>query len=99
MDWIGPGWYRIVGQAGTKLADEGRRGCSGGCLCATHIGGLMQGTHPDLKGQTVTRRINFYEGSSSGSDDFDIQVTNCEDYFVYNLKNVGRCYLGYCTQQ
>ena len=93
-DWQGDGFYKIEGDAGTKLSEN----CSGYKYgnCGTHLGGHLIGGHPELIGQTVVRNVKF-EGCVYNNS-IAIEVTNCGTFFVYHLKEVSRCALGYCTE-
>ena len=95
-DWQGEGFYRIEGGAGTKLSEN----CSSYKYgnCGTHLGFHLMGGHPATPGQTVDRKATNYGCIDSSNDDVYIQVTNCGTYFVYNLKELRRCDLGYCTE-
>ena len=98
-DWQGEGFYRIGGGAGTKL---GENNCSTSDYkygsCGTHLGFHLMGGHPATPGQTVDRKANYYCTGGAHNDEVTIQVTNCGTYFVYNLKELRRCQLGYCTE-
>ena len=106
-DWSGPGWYKVTGQAGTQLSEHSYRNAyyhgpnknSWDGTCSTHHGGVLQGGHPSTPGQTVSRTVCFREGSyCKASEKYEIEVTNCLTYYVYNLKTVNYCHLRYCTQ-
>ena len=101
LDWIGPNWYRVTGQAGTQLSEHSYKSMYG--MCSTHHGGWLVGGHPVLRSQTVTRTVCFYTSSvgsctGGGINRNEIEVTNCDNYFVYNLKTPPQCTLRYCTQ-
>ena len=89
-DWDGPGWYRVVGGAGTQISEHVITTRRDG-VCGTHVGGWITGGHPSIPGENVVRKIQKY-----GSHNVD--VTNCDGYMVYNLKGFGSCSYRYCTQ-
>ena len=98
-DWKGPGWYRVTGQAGSKLRT---RGTGVNKTCGTVWGGYLSSGEQELprsgEGE-VTRTVFFDGGSYSKHDPTDIKITNCNDeYFVYYLPNVSTCYSTYCTE-
>ena len=66
--------------------------------CGTHVGTWLKGGHPMNPGETVERSICFSKSCSETNSKMDIALTNCINYFVYNLTNVKYCYLRYCTQ-
>ena len=102
-DWNGPGWYRVVGQAGTQLSEKSyiynAQTVNGITMypCNTAAGGWLTGGHPRDLGDTVTRAVCF-KNDCYGSYKITIEVTKCNGYFVYNLKEVPYCSRGYCTQ-
>ena len=99
-DWVGASWYRIEGGAGTQLSENGYDWVSGtnSGTCGTHVGSHMVGGHPNLAGATEIRSIYFGLSSSYHSYNHDIEVTNCNGFFVYNLIGMTGCSLRYCTQ-
>ena len=99
-DWVGPGWYRVTGEAGTQLSThvyEFVWGSSNDGTCGTHFGSHIIGTHPDTTGQTITMKVCFLL-DCHGEKEHDIDVTNCGGYYVYNLKGMTGCSWRYCTQ-
>ena len=99
-DWSGPGWYRVMGGAGTQLSTHVFRNHKPG-YCKTNHGSWISGGHlqSTTPGQIVNRTIRF--DRSGFSDTFynhDISVTNCDRFFVYNLTGTGHCNFRYCTQ-
>ena len=55
-DWKGNGWYRITGEAGTKLGNSPANGRH----CGTHAAGWLSGEHPTVAEGEVDRRVNFF---------------------------------------
>ena len=95
-DWKGSSWYRIGGQAGTKLIEKGTGVTSS---CGAHAGGWLDGGHPTTEEGEVNRTVYFDSGSNSKTYPISINVTNCNSkYFVYYLPDIGSCHRGYCTQ-
>ena len=98
-DWSGPGWYRVMGGAGTQLSSNAFTNRSRG-YCQTSIGGWITGGNlqSTTVGQTVSRTIKFDRPGFEYTDyNHDISVTNCDGFFVYNLPGM-RCNFRYCTQ-
>ena len=96
-DFKGPGWYRIGGQAGTKIIEKGT-GEYGSC--GTAWGGWLSGGHPTPEEGEVSRTVYFDSGGSSGdkNNPTSVKVINCNSkYFVYYLPEPA-CYRSYCTQ-
>ena len=78
--WKGPGWYRIMEPAGTKIPEF-----PPAPGCGTTYAGWMNGNHPDKKGESVEREICFHYAGNICSFKTTITVTNCKEYYVYNL--------------
>ena len=98
-DWVGGSWYRIQGGAGTKLSEKVYdRNSENAGACGTYIGSHMIGGHPNLPGQSVTRSVHFGLKSNYHYNNHDIEVTNCNGFFVYKLVGMTNCYFRYCTQ-
>ena len=99
VDWKGAGWYRITGGAGTKLADF----VVAIQRCGTDASGWMSGGHPTVFQGEVTRTVNFnhvkgWTWHGHGVKwKIDIRVINCYTHYVYYLKDMPTCSLGYCT--
>merc|ERR1712008_555083 len=79
-DWSGPGWYRVMGGAGTQLSTHAfTNGTTG--YCKTYIGGWITGGHlqSTTAGQIVNRTIRFDRpGYDYTNRNHDISVTNCD---------------------
>ena len=96
LDWKGPGWYRVVGKAGTQLTTEGN---GEAWTCGTHVHGWLSGGHPSPGEGVVFRTVYFDDGNNDRRNPTNIKVVNCNDeYFVYYLPDVPGCNRGYCTQ-
>ena len=93
--WKGPGWYKFVDPAGTKIATSPPKWKH----CGTSATGWMDDSHPTEVGQTKTVRFcfNFFDSvtckwNSTG------EVTKCgEGEFVYKLPTVPICHSRYCA--
>ena len=59
-DWSGPGWYRVMGGAGTQLSTHAFTNGTLG-YCKTNRGGWITGGHlqSTTPGQIVNRTIKF----------------------------------------
>ena len=92
IDWDGAGWYRVTGQAGSQLSEhpyEWKSGSSNDGTCGTHYG--------TMPGETATREI-CYKLDCTHVFNHEIEVTNCNGYYVYKLPEVRSCAYRYCTQ-
>ena len=99
-DWSGPGWYRVMGGAGTQLSTHAFTNRTDG-YCKTAIGGWITGGHlqSTTPGQIVKGTIEFDRpGWNYTRDNHDISVTNCDGFFVYDLPGIDNCNKRYCTQ-
>ena len=88
-DWKGPGWYRITGEAGTKLVDSEVEDKH----CGTHATGWMDGGHPTVAEGEVNRTVNFNYVGNNAWNSRNIKVVNCNTHYVYYLIG-GTCSLG-----
>ena len=98
-DWSGPGWYRVIGGAGTQLSSHAFTDATYG-YCKTYLGVWITGGHlqSTTPGQIVNRTIKFDRpGLDYTGYNHDISVTNCDGFFVYDLPGMD-CNLRYCTQ-
>ena len=91
-DWQGPGYYRIISTAGSRLPESS----PGFEHCGTFYTGWLRGEHPQEiyveKNMSVCFDANiicFWEA--------DITVTNCDGFFVYLLPDTPDCRLRYCV--
>ena len=100
-DWSGPGWYRVIGGAGTQISTHAFTNRTDG-YCKTAIGGWITGGHlqSTTAGQTVKRTVKFDRPGwrTVTKHNHDISVTNCDGFFVYDLPGIDRCNFRYCTQ-
>merc|ERR1712156_42123 len=101
-DWVGSGWYRVTGQAGTSLSTHayqwGGPSASNDGTCGTRYGSHVTGTHPSTVGQTGTMRVCFELNCNTIGTEHDIDVTNCGSFYVYKLPGINYCSWRYCTQ-
>ena len=93
-DWKGPGWYRITGEAGTKIVDSPVDKDH----CGTDATGWLSGGHPTVAEGEVARTVNFNWGSNTASWSATVKVVNCNTHYVYYLVDTPNCHLGYCTK-
>ena len=90
----GAGWYRITGEAGTKLIDSPVDKNH----CGTHATGWLSGGHPTVDEGEVARTVNFNYNGNSALWSADVKVVNCNTHYVYYLVDTPTCSLGYCTE-
>ena len=94
-DWKGDGWYRITGEAGTKIFDSPVEKHH----CGTAASGWLSGGHPSPEEGLVTRTVCFVATDNDCLWEAHVDVLNCNDaYFVYYLVDTPTCNLGYCTE-
>ena len=86
-DWKGPGWYRMMAPAGSKIPEKPPPKYH----CGTRGPGWMNGVHPSQQGETQEREICFNDGFDTCWEETTITVINCKDYFVYNLPKIPGC--------
>ena len=92
-DWKGPGWYRLIGAAGTSIPEM----AYGANHCGTLYPGWMRGVHPSIPGDTVVAEVCFHGGVHGDCRyPVNIIVTNCGDYYLYELPETPYCDMRYC---
>ncbi|CAF1524231.1 unnamed protein product [Adineta ricciae] len=87
-------WIRFMGAAGTRLISSP----IGTQKCGTSITGWYTGSHPTILGENVTGRVCFEWLDGKCQYSKSIQITKCDDYFVYLLPRVPGCHMAYCTE-
>ena len=92
--WHGDDWYKFLPPAGTRIAEE----APGVGYCGTYRSGWMQGSHPTMLLETVTRTVCFQSSRNICQWSSEIKVRNCGQYFLYRLVDTSRCNLGYCAK-
>ena len=96
-DWQGPGWYRFGPTSrSSKIPEDDVYGNH----CNAAAAGWLNGTHPTVLGETVQREVCFHAGSHGGICTWStqIQILNCEEYFLYELVDVPYCSSRYCSE-
>ena len=88
--FLGPGWFRFQGDAGTKMPP----GCIPIQKCGTYITGWLNGNHHKEYEGAVTRQVCFHFNSCCEFS-HDIQVRNYRGYYVYYLRGT-ICNARYC---
>ena len=94
-DWKGSGWYRIMGEAGTKIIDDPVEDYH----CGTIGTGWLSGEHPLPSDGVVARKVCFKYNGIDCNWETNVDVVNCNNaFYVYYLEDVFGCYYGYCTE-
>ncbi|CAH3157496.1 unnamed protein product [Pocillopora meandrina] len=91
---LGPNWFRFQGAAGNKMAAT----CVPTYRCGTHATGWLNGVHPTVSEGIVTRQVCFNWSGGCCVWSINIQVRNCNGYFVYYISGtppVHPCHLRY----
>ena len=93
-DWHLPwGWYRFTSYTGGKIPEtivpEYR--------CGTHSPIWLNGNHPTNEGENVVRPACVHIFGQGCLISFDINITNCGDYFVYYLRPPFYCAVAFCA--
>jgi len=94
-DWQGPGNYRIMSSAGSRLPESS----PGYYHCGTHRSGWLRGEHPQDIYAEKNMTVCFDYGSNDCGREADITVTNCNGYYVYLLPDTPGCSARYCVTQ
>ncbi|XP_027055462.1 pancreatic secretory granule membrane major glycoprotein GP2-like [Pocillopora damicornis] len=91
-DEIEEAWYRFTGAAGSKMPGSP----SNEKICGTHAPGWLNGRHPSVAEGKVSREVCFNWVGKNCFFKANIEVRNCESFFVYKLVKTPDCNLRYC---
>ena len=86
------GWYRFVGAAGTKMPTTRVPPFR----CGTFWSGWLDGAHPTVDDDEVSRRVCFSDRSTGCKSLINILVKNCGSFFIYKLAQPPFCSSRYC---
>ena len=86
------GWYRFVGAAGTKMPTTRVPAYR----CGTVWSGWLDGAHPTVDDDEVSRKVCFSDRISGCRHSSTISVKNCGSFFIYNLAQRPICSSRYC---
>jgi hypothetical protein len=89
----GEGWYRFAGEGGSRMPVEPQVAYD----CGTDAPGWINGTHPAEWGATTTVNVCYHWSGADCNWDNDIRVTNCGQYYAYELAAPPTGCLAYCT--
>jgi hypothetical protein len=65
--------------------------------CGSKAAGWLNGQHPTSIGQSQDAEFCFHYGTNTCTKSAIGKVTNCGNFFVYNLPDTPDCSLRYCT--
>ena len=86
------GWYRFVGDAGTKMPTTRVPAYR----CGTNWSGWLDGAHPTVEDGEIQRKVCFSDRSQDCRHLAKIFVKNCGSYFIYKLFRSAVCPSRYC---
>ena len=91
-DWQGSSFYRFQSPAGIKIPEYYPQWG----MCSTYNPGWVNGTHPTKIG--IEKNVEIVFGTSYGgaSNPPSIGITNCGDFYAYNLPDTLSCSRAYC---
>ena len=99
VDWQGEAWYRVMGDAGTRIREGDRHGwCK--TTCSRY---LPSGSHPKTPGELVENVKVCYNCNNDicqySNTNNVVKIRHCGEYFVYYLKTTIKTDpLRYCTE-
>nr|XP_058970704.1 oncoprotein-induced transcript 3 protein-like [Pocillopora verrucosa] len=85
-------WYRFTGAAGSKMPESSPNKN----MCGTHAPGWLNGQHPSVAEGKVSRQVCFNWDGNSCKWQANIEVLNCDSFFIYKLVKPPTCQLRYC---
>ena len=89
---LGPGWFRFQGAAGNRMPTS----CPPMYRCNTASTGWLNGGHPTVADGKVTRQVCFHWKSNCCLHYTNIEVRNCDSFYVYYFSGTPHCSLRYC---
>ena len=105
IDWKGEAWYRVMGDAGTRIPENPYRITDWQSVpvydCGTFCPGyLPSGSHPKTPGQLVDNVKVCYFCNYQICNQFSnyIKIRHCGEYFVYYLTRTDSSRNRYCTE-
>ena len=90
---LAEGWYRFVGDAGTKMPTTR----VSAYRCGTDWSGWLNGAHSTLEDGEVLRTVCFSDRSAGCKHSANILVKNCGSFFIYKLHHPPGCGSRYCS--
>ena len=103
VDWQGNAWYRVMGDAGTRIPEYPFTSVQSGYgHCGTWCPGyLPSGSHPQTPGElvnNVTVCFNCDDDICNYKILNAVKIRHCGDYFVYHLTQLYGQNYRYCTE-
>ena len=110
FDWKGEGWYRVMGNAGTRIPEDPftMAQLRVDKYCRTNCPGyLPSGSHPQTPGELVTDvkvcyncNAEYFNGNMCNYSKNYVKIRHCGDYFVYYLTDATSVFqiFRYCTE-
>ena len=103
VDWQGEAWYRVMGDAGTRIPEYPFTSVQSGYgHCGTWCPGyLPSGSHPQTPGELVNNVTVCFncDGDICNYKILNaVKIRHCGDYFVYYLTQSHNENFRYCTE-
>ena len=94
-DWLGPGYYRMMSNAGSRLPESS----PGTYYCGALGSGWQAGEHHQdvFEEKNMTACFDAFAAGGPCYYRVDITVTNCDGFYVYMLPDAPACNLRYCA--
>ena len=90
-DWKGPGWYRFMGAAGTRMSQE----FPGFSRAGTYAPGWLSQEPPSIPGEQKGITVCFDPYEQCHISSVVVDVLNCGEYLMYKLPDTRNCALKY----
>ena len=87
------GWYRFVGDAGTKMPTTRVPAFR----CGTTWSGWLDDAHPTVEDGEAYKKVCFSDRSTGCEHSVQISVKNCGSLFIYKLIKPPKCDSRYCS--
>ena len=107
--WKGPGWYRFMEPAGTKMIEYETVKGMGDCSTqdptyivdadydSIQMGEVVDRTACMFNSKQFNQQGNPCFVPTSVGDTINIKIKKCQDYFVFELPNIEQCNGRYCA--
>jgi hypothetical protein len=85
-------WYRLVGKSGTEMPTMQQNFGN----CGATFPGYLSEDYPAVWEQATAKKVCFPDKQNQCAWEVDVQIANCEDFYLFKFPNVPQCDMRYC---